>query len=86
MSDKYEFAKQYATAKGLDINSELTNNQFFQSIAEQTNLSEKDLTNLLWTEYHPSSIWIVILSIGLISAISLIVYNWWLSKKQNSPK
>jgi len=82
MSDKYEFAKQFATEKNLDINLELTNNQLFQSIAHQANMSEQELTNTLWNIYHPSSIWIVILSIGLASAFSLIVYNWWISKKQ----
>ena len=81
MSDKYEFAKQFATEKNLDINLELTNNQLFQSIAEQSDLSEQALTNMLWAQYHPSSIWIVILIIGLISAASLFVYNWWISKK-----
>ena len=81
MSDKYEFAKQFALEKGLNIDVELSNNQIFQSIARQSNLSESELTNVLWKEYHPSNIWIIILAIGLISATSLFVYNWWLSLK-----
>ncbi len=81
MSDKFEFTKDFAIKNGFSINPELSHNQLFKSIAQQANLSENELPNTLWQNYNPSQIWIVILTIGLFSAISLIIYNWWISKK-----
>ena len=81
LSDKYEFAKQFALEKGYHIDLQASNNQIFQSIAKQANLSEHELTNTLWVQYHPSNIWLVIISIGLFSAVSLFIYNRWISKK-----
>ena len=81
MSDKFEIAKQFAVEKGLNINTNLSQSELFSSIAKQSHLSESELTNLLWQSYNPSQIWIIILSIGIFSASSLLVYNWWISKK-----
>jgi len=80
MSDKFEFTKLFALKNGLDINADLSHHQLFLSIAQQADLSEQELTCILWEQYQPSNIWVVILSIGFISAISLIIYNWWISK------
>lgn len=81
MSDKYEIAKQYANTNGFELNPELSPSQLFDSIAAQAHLSGLELTNLLWVQYQPSKIWMVILGIGFFSAISLIVYNWAISRK-----
>ncbi len=81
LSDKFEFAKEFALQNHYTIDKNLSHSELFKSIAQQANISENDLTNTLWQQFHPSNIWMVILAIGLISASSLFVYNWWISKR-----
>ena len=81
LSDKFEIAKLYAQEKGLIIDASLNQSELFKSIANQSSLSENELTTVLWNAYNPSQIWIIILAIGFFSATSLIIYNWWISRK-----
>lgn len=75
MSDKVTIVRDFAAQKGLQIQEDLSTNAYFEEVARQVNLSPKELTNLLWETYHPSHIWMVLLSIGLIAAFALFIYN-----------
>jgi dipeptide/tripeptide permease len=87
MSDKVMITKKFASEKGLQIKESLTSNEYFNEVARQVNLSPQELTNRLWDAYHPSHMWIVILSIGVLAALSLFIYevtsgNRYLSRKR----
>ncbi|MDR1415141.1 MAG: MFS transporter, partial [Odoribacteraceae bacterium] len=61
MSDKVTMVKDYALQQGFSIPADLSQQQFFDAVALQAGLSPRELTNLLWQLYSPSSIWIVVL-------------------------
>ena len=81
MSDKYEFAKDYALQHSLQIETGLSKNKTFESIANQLNISPKEFTDLLWNEYHPEQFWWVIFAIGMFSAFSLFLYDRFVARK-----
>ena len=75
MSDKVVLTRQFAVEKGLQIVHGLSSNEYFNEVARQAGMTQQELTNHLWKVYNPSSIWIVILSIGIFAAGSLFVYD-----------
>ncbi len=77
LSDKHEFALDFATKNGFSIStdSDITKNAIFESIAQQNNMNTQDFTNLLWNTYNPGNFWYVIFAIGVFSAISLFAYD-----------
>ena len=79
-SDKYEFARDFALSNNLKIDESLTNNQMFISLAQQQKITPSEFTNILWTQYHPSSFWMIIAAIGGIAIISLFFYDRHLQK------
>ncbi|MDH6341759.1 POT family proton-dependent oligopeptide transporter [Parabacteroides sp. PFB2-12] len=80
MSDKVSFTEQFAAEKGLQIADGLSTNAYFEEVARQVDLTPQALTNLLWDTYHPSSLWMVILAIGVAAAFALYVYDRVTSK------
>jgi ABC-type antimicrobial peptide transport system permease subunit len=80
MSDKVTLTRRYAAENALQLADGLTSNEYFNEVARQANLSPQELTNHLWTTYAPSSMWIVILSIGVASALCLFIYDRTVSK------
>ena len=81
MSDKVTITKQFAAEKGLTIAEGLSTNEYFNEVARQVSMSPNDLTNHLWDTYNPSSMWIVLLSIGIGATICLFIYDRITSKK-----
>ena len=81
MSDKVVFAERFAAEKGLLFADGLSTNEFFIEVALQSGMSPQELTNHLWSIYHPSGIWIVVLSIGLFASLNLFIYDKLTSKK-----
>ena len=75
MSDKVFLTQQFVAEKGLSIVDGLSTNEYFNEVAHQVNMSPNDFTNHLWNTYNPSSIWIVILSIGIGATICLFIYD-----------
>ena len=82
LSDKDSFVHQFAKVKNMDIVDGLTKHEYFMEVAAKTNMTEIQLTNYLWKEYHPFNIWIVIFVIGIVAAIALNIYNRKVIKKQ----
>jgi dipeptide/tripeptide permease len=81
LSDKNVLAQNFAHSKQLVVDSSLSLSQKFISIAEQVGMNETELTQYLWDTAKPSSIWTIILAIGLTSAFSLAIYNYFLNRK-----
>ncbi|MCZ4693391.1 MFS transporter [Ancylomarina euxinus] len=84
ISDKVEFVKVEAASLNLSIPTGLSNNAYFDTVAEKMNMNSIELTHHLWEKYHPSQIWYVIFSIGLIAVISLFLYDRFLINKDAS--
>ncbi|MDR3188701.1 MAG: MFS transporter [Prevotellaceae bacterium] len=75
MSDKVAITERFIADKGLLIESGLSTNARFEEVARQVSLSPQELTGLLWDAYHPSGMWVVILSVGVVAAGCLFVYD-----------
>ncbi len=75
MSDKHSILVKELAKKGLTVDTHLSHNEFFNRAAEMMNMNRQQLTDYLWTNYHPAYIWIVIFSIGILAAVSLGIYN-----------
>ena len=80
MADKVMITRQFVTEKGLQLPDGLSNNAYFDHVAQQVNLTPNELTNLLWNEYSPSDIWMVILAIGLGTTLLLYIYDRVINK------
>jgi len=81
MSDKVMMTRNFAAEKGLQIADGLSSNEYFNEVARQVNMSARELTNHLWNTYNPSSLWIVILSIGIVTTVCLFIYDRVISRK-----
>lgn len=75
MSDKHTLLVREVVKRGIHLPQGLTLQQYFDQAAAAMHMKPQQLTNYLWTTYHPSNIWMVILSIGMIAAIMLWVYD-----------
>jgi dipeptide/tripeptide permease len=82
MSDKVTIVRDYVAQKGIAIGEGLSQNEYFSAAATQLGLSERQLTDLLWQQYSPSKLWIVIAAIGLSSVVLLFIYDWWMNRKE----
>lgn len=80
MSDKVMLTERFASEKGLQISDGLSTSAYFEEVARQMSLSQQELTNLLWDTYNPSSMWMVILAIGVTAAACLFIYDKVTSK------
>ncbi|RLD44942.1 MAG: MFS transporter [Bacteroidetes bacterium] len=81
LSDKHALLMKEVASRGINISSDLSHNEYFKAVAGQLNMSETELTNYLWVTYQPGNIWLVIISIGLFSALMMWLYNKFLVVK-----
>lgn len=76
ISDKFYLLHKEVAERGLQFPTEysdsFTKNDFFSQAAEKMNMSQTELTNFLWQNYHPSNIWMVFSGI----AVSAVVFLW----------
>ncbi|MDR2472108.1 MAG: MFS transporter [Tannerella sp.] len=75
MSDKKLLTQRFAAEKGLHLADELSSGEYFNQVAAQSGMTPQQLTDTLWTTFNPSQIWLVILSIGMLAAVSLFVFD-----------
>ncbi|MDR0961393.1 MAG: MFS transporter [Mediterranea sp.] len=82
MSDKVEITRRFAESKGLQLADNLSSSAYFDEVARQVQLTPHELTNLLWSTYHPSHIWMVLLGIGLVAVAALVIYDRVISRSK----
>jgi len=83
MSDKDSFIQQEVAERGIQLADGLSKNDYFTQAAAHMNITTAELTKELWDKYNPSSIWIVVFSIGFTAAVGLFLYDRLLLKKEN---
>ncbi|QZE13847.1 MFS transporter [Halosquirtibacter laminarini] len=81
-SDKAAIVKDFAQEKGFAISNELSQNEYFHSVAQKMNMSDHQLTDLLWNQYNPSKIWVLIYAVGIFSVVALFLYNRFILNKK----
>jgi dipeptide/tripeptide permease len=75
LSDKVLLTERFVADRGLRIAEGLSSHAYFEEAARQVNLSPQELTRLLWDTYNPSRMWIVVLAIGVATALCLFIYD-----------
>jgi dipeptide/tripeptide permease len=83
ISDKYELASRLASQHHLIIDSKLSKNEQFESIANQLNMTATQLKQQLWETAQPQNFWMVVFAIGLLAAISLFAYDRLIARKED---
>ena len=74
---------ELATAKGIDVSNIQTpfsKSDYFALASQKLNMNYWDMTQMLWDNYSPNKIWYVVFGVGLVSIISLIIYDQFVVK------
>lgn len=58
-----------------EISKEFTKNDYFSLASEKLNMSQIQMTQLIWDNYQPNKIWYVIVGIGVVTITALIIYD-----------
>ncbi len=78
VADKLFLLKAEVLKRGLsipEISDSFTKTDYFNEAAKQMSLSQQQLTDMLWHNYHPASIWMVYASVAASAAILLFLYD-----------
>ena len=77
-SDKISLLKNEMNVRGIDmppIEGDFSKNHYFKLAAEKLNMSQREMTSMLWENYSPNKIWFVIAGIGLLTVLALFIYD-----------
>jgi dipeptide/tripeptide permease len=86
MSDKVTLLQNDLASKGFsipEISSSFTQTDLYLKGAELLQMTQKELTDYLWTAYNPGQIWIVLLGIGIGASFLLFLYDRFLISGKN---
>ena len=81
MSDLVSFTKIEAIKQNINLHASWSQAEQFKELANHLSMTERELVNYLWQNYHPSDIWMVIAGVGALATISLWLYNKFLMNK-----
>ncbi|MCF8235488.1 MAG: MFS transporter [Bacteroidales bacterium] len=85
ISDKIELIKLEVADRGMqipEISKTFTKNDFLEKASQMLDMNQAELTNYLWTNYHPYNFWIVVTGIGMLTTLSLFAYDRILRSKK----
>ena len=84
MSDKITLVKKEFTQNNWNIpefSDNFTKNDLIQLACDKLSYTELELTKYLWDTYHPQNIWYIFTGIGIITTLSLFIYDKIIKKK-----
>ena len=86
IADKLFLLKAEVAKRGLTIpeivDGSFTKTDYFNEAARQMNFSQQQLTDFLWTSYHPQSIWIIFSSLAMSAVVLLFLYDRFILPKK----
>lgn len=77
-SDKLELLKSEMTKREIsmpEISDTFTKNDYFKMASEKMNMTENQMTQMIWENYQPNKIWYVIVGIGAVTVVALYIYD-----------
>jgi len=90
VADKLFLLKAEVIKRGLsvpEVGDSFTKTDYFNEAARQMNFNQQQLTDFLWHNYHPQSVWIIFSSVALGSVVLLFLYDRFILKPpSNSPE
>ena len=81
ISDKVGLARDYLiTQVGMDAGAVqgMTRGEVMPALAEAVNLTEREVTRMLWNEHQPQMFFYICIGIGLVSTLAMVGYHFWL--------
>jgi hypothetical protein len=78
LSDKYVLLGREIKRWGLDmpaISDHFTKNDYFNRAAELMGMDNRSLTEYLWLNYYPSRFGLILITIGVLTALGLLIYD-----------
>jgi hypothetical protein len=85
LSDKISLLQTEVASKGLDIpaiSGDFTQTDYFNRAAELMGMNSRQLTDYLWTTYHPNRIWYIVFGIGIATVVLMMLYDRFLIRKR----
>jgi dipeptide/tripeptide permease len=83
-ADKFYILQQELTAQNIvfpEITSDFSKNDLMAMAVEKLGLSEPEITAFLWSEYHPSGIWLIYAVIAVSAVVLLWLYDWLILRR-----
>ena len=77
-SDKLSLLQTEMSKRAIDmpeISKEFTKNDYFTIAAEKLNMTQNEMTQMIWDTYQPNKIWWVIVGIGIVTILALFIYD-----------
>ncbi len=84
VADKLFLLKAEVAKRGLsvpEIGDSFTKTDYFNEAARQMSFSQQQLTDFLWSSYHPQSVWIIFSSMALSAVVLLFLYDRFILPK-----
>jgi len=75
IADKIYLVQLEVAKRGIsipEISEEFSKNDYLQMASEKLGMNSSELSNFIWTTYHPSNIWVIYASV----AVSAVVFLW----------
>lgn len=85
VADKIYLLKEEVAKRGLsipEISDQFSKNDYFREAARQMNLSENQLTDFLWANYHPGQVWMLFAGIAVSATVFLFIYDRFILPKK----
>lgn len=85
VADKLFLLKAEVAKRGLtvpEIGDSFTKTDYFNEAARQMSFSQQQLTDFLWSSYHPQSVWIIFSSMALSAVVLLFLYDRFILPKK----
>jgi POT family proton-dependent oligopeptide transporter len=82
-ADKYMFLEEEISKRALsvpEVSESFSKTDQWNRVKEILHMTDVELTQTLWTNYHPDRIWMVFTSIGVATAICLFLYDKFVLK------
>ena len=77
-SDKLSLLQTEMTNRGLqmpEVSKEFTKSDYFALASEKLEMTQTQMTQLIWDTYNPNKIWYVIVGIGIVTILALTIYD-----------
>ena len=87
VADKLFLLKAEVAKRGLtvpEISENFTKTDYFNEAARQMNFSQQQLTDFLWSNYNPHSVWIIFSSLALSAVVLLFLYDRFILPKKDA--
>ncbi len=77
-SDKLSLLQSEMAKRAIEmpeVTKEFTKNDYFALASEKLEMTQVQMTQLVWDTYNPNKIWYVIVAIGIVTILALTIYD-----------